>query len=1050
MAAPEPTLLKSAAGHLRQNDLAAAEAACREALSASPDDPDALALLGDVCLRGGRTARAVKHYRRAVAAAKRGRQPVNPALLVSFGSALQESGDVRGALAAFDEALEADAEHVDARFVRAGLAWGMGDKARAVADLKIVVERQPDHVRAVANLGAALHEAGDIAGAVAVMRPLSEAGAQDAMLLYNFGLALKDGEDLDAGIDYLQRSIALQPDNLNAYIVLVSSLIMRSRLAEAEAAIDAALKRWPDNTAMLSYRGSERLAAGDREGALAALRRALEVDPECLPAHGYFAEADGDMDDPARVDQIESILARRQLQPHEAALLHFAAGRRCMKLGRDEECFDHLDRGNAAKRDAMARLRRGYGKAVEERVVDELIRGFGKDSFDRPGGSESPAPVFIVGMPRSGTSLVEQILASHPQVFGVGELNLVDRAAMRLRREAGYPLEPAPDAELKEISAAYLSFLTDLAGDAARITDKMPTNFRHLGLIAQLFPKARIIHTRRDPMDTCFSCYMQNFQGTGNAFIYDLDWLGHYYALYLKLMDHWRSVLPAPMLEVDYEALVAHQEVESRRLVEFLGLEWDDACLEFHNAERAVVTASFTQVRRPIYRSSIGQWRRFKKQMKPLADKFDKPVDLLSSRRAMAEPAQRPGGPDSVTENTMIVGENPSFGDLLHPVTEDAFFTDYYGKKPLHIEGGARKFENVMSWEILTGILNQTVIWTSKSLNLVLDKDVVAEAAYCEPATNRDGFEVLQPDASKVMGLLRRGASLVANDIDSLTPAMSGVAAAIEARLAGKVQANLYCSWRQHQAFGSHFDTHDVIAIHVAGEKVWNIYETRMDDPVAHPKFKSFGQDWHDGNRGAVAQQVVMRPGDLLYIPRGQYHDAMATSDGTIHIAFGVTHVIGLDVLEMVKATVVEDVEFRRNMPRPEEGEAAVSAWLGALGERIGALLRSPEATQGMIDFQRAFRYPRGGIKLPVHPPGRRFRLVAKGLSVVQQDGKWLLSGSRGAVPIPPGQESAVSWIVARPDFTEDQLAQAFPEQDATSLESLLGALTGMKVIAAN
>jgi hypothetical protein len=343
------------------------------------------------------------------------------------------------------------------------------------------------------------------------------------------------------------------------------------------------------------------------------------VDPECLPAQGYFAEAGGDMDNPARIDKIETILSRRQLQPHETALLHFAAGRRCMKLGRDDASFEHFNQGNAAKRDAMALLGRGYDKATEERVVGELIRGFSKAAFDRPGGSDSQIPVFIVGMPRSGTSLVEQILASHPSVFGAGELSRVNRAAVRLRQETGYPLQPTPHTELKAISEAYLAYIMDLGGDAGRITDKMPTNFRNLGLIAQLFPNAQIIHMRRDPMDTCFSCHMQNFHGSGNAFIYSLDWLGHYYELYLKLMDHWRSVLPTPMLEVDYEALVANQEAESRKLVRFLGLEWDDACLDFHTAERAVVTASFTQVRQPIYRSSVGQWRRFEEQMKPLS-----------------------------------------------------------------------------------------------------------------------------------------------------------------------------------------------------------------------------------------------------------------------------------------------------------------------------------------------------------------------------------------------------------------------------------------------
>lgn len=1047
---PQSTLLESAASLLRQKNTAAAETACRDALAATPDDPRALALLGDIFLATGRTSSAVEQYQRAVAGARTGRGPAMPRLLAALGGALQATGDMPGALAALNEAVAGNPDSVEIRYARAGLAWTSGNRPQAVTDLKFVVKRQPGHVRAVCNLGAALREAGDIDGALSVMRPLAEAGEKDSRLLYNFSLALKDCYELNDAIDYVRRSIASQPDVMDAHILLVSSLISRSRLAEAETAISDALVRWPDNATILSYRGSVRLAVGDRDGALAVLRRALDLDPECLPAHSYFASADGDMDDPAHIDTIESILARDQLQPYEAASLLFAVGRRCMKLKRDEDAFGHFNKANAGRRETLAGLGRTYDKVAEESLVNDLIRGFGENSFDGPGGSSSDTPVFIVGMPRSGTTLVEQILASHPKVFGAGELSLVSHAAMRLHNEVGFPRRPAPQSELDEIASAYLASIKNLGGGASRITDKMPANFRYLGLIAQLFPKARIIHTRRDPMDTCLSCYMQDFQLAGNAYTYDLDWLGHFYELYLKLMDHWRLVLPTPILEVDYESLVADQESESRRLVEFLGLEWDESCLDFQNTERAVVTASLTQVRQPIYTSSIGQWRRFEKQLKPLTDKFNKSVYENSPKPTAAKPAARPGGPASMTENTMIIGENPSFGDLLHPVSEEAFFADYYDKKPLHIEGGAGKFETVMSWDILAGILNQTVIWTSKSLMLVLDNDVVAEAAYCEPVTNRDGFDVLQPNAKKVMGLLRQGASLVANDIDSLTPVMSSLAAGIEERLAGKVQANLYCSWKERQAFGSHFDTHDVIAIHVAGEKLWNLYETRMDNPVAHPKFKSFGQDWHDSSRGAVAQQVLMRPGDLLYIPRGLYHDAMATSDGTIHIAFGVTHVIGLDVLEMVRATVVDDVEFRRNMPRPEEGEAATAAWLGALGDRINTLLHGPEATQGMVEFQRDFRYPRGGVKLPVRPPGRRFRLAAKGLSVVQQDDKWLLSGSKGSVPIPPGEEAVVTWVIARPGFTEGELGEAFPDRDASGFGKLLDDLTGMKVIAQN
>lgn len=248
------------------------------------------------------------------------------------------------------------------------------------------------------------------------------------------------------------------------------------------------------------------------------------------------------------------------------------------------------------------------------------------------------------------------------------------------------------------------------------------------------------------------------------------------------------------------------------------------------------------------------------------------------------------------------IGFKPTFADIISPISPEVFFAEHYDRKLAHIKGAAKKFADVMSWESLTEILNMSAVWSSKTLQLVMDKDVVPPAAFCESAPNRDGQEVLRPNTDKVMALLRRGASLVANDIDTLTPGLRGVAAALESAVYGKTQANLYCSWREHQAFGSHFDTHDVYAMHIAGEKLWRIYETRADRPIAHPDFKSYGQEWHDANRGAVAQEILMQPGDLLYIPRGLYHDALATSDGTIHIAFGVTHVIGLDAIDMLRA----------------------------------------------------------------------------------------------------------------------------------------------------
>lgn len=408
----------------------------------------------------------------------------------------------------------------------------------------------------------------------------------------------------------------------------------------------------------------------------------------------------------------------------------------------------------------------------------------------------------------------------------------------------------------------------------------------------------------------------------------------------------------------------------------------------------------------------------------------------------MARPKSRSGNGAPAA-----LGDSPTFGEILAPLSAETFFAEHYDRKAVHVPGGAEKFANVMSWETLTALLNMTAIWSSASLQLVLDRAVVPPVRYCDPARGRDGREVLQPDAGRVMALLRSGASLVANDIDTLTPALAGVAAALENALDAKVQANLYCSWRERQAFDSHFDTHDVYAVHVAGEKLWRLYETRADRPIAHPRFKSFGQDWHDENKGAVAQEVLMRPGDLLYIPRGVYHDALALSDGTIHIAFGVTHVIGLDLLDLIANLAVEDPAFRANMPRSGEGEHAVAGWLADLAERLRGFAAGDAAVKAMRQHQAQYRYRRGGIDLPVEREARHFRITAPDLKVVRQNGAWVLAGRKGAAPIPAGMEGPVEWIVGRPGFSESELDEAFPALGHAVREELLKALTKMKVV---
>lgn len=401
------------------------------------------------------------------------------------------------------------------------------------------------------------------------------------------------------------------------------------RFAEAIALCKTILTIRPNLPEVYNNIGSAYSQLGQADEAERAYRRALALRPGFIAARrnlSVLLEEAGRLTEARRLaDQ-----ALRMALATDATLLsvddriemHFALAKVHEDAGRFEQAFQQLAAGNALKRRQMS-----YDEAATLGAFERARRMFSAEFMDAHSGcgDPSPLPIFILGMPRSGTTLVEQILASHPQVFGAGELPLLAQAVAGMQNLGSNPREPAlTSGHLRELSARYLHELAARAPEAARITDKMPHNFRFVGLIHLALPNAAIVHTVRDPVDTCLSNFASLFSN-GHPHSYDLAELGRYYQGYAELMAHWRRVLPpGRMLDVRYEDIVADLEGAARRILAHCGLEWDPRCLDFHRTERPVRTNSAAQVRQPLYKNSVQRWRRYQPFLKPLLDELGK------------------------------------------------------------------------------------------------------------------------------------------------------------------------------------------------------------------------------------------------------------------------------------------------------------------------------------------------------------------------------------------------------------------------------------------
>jgi tetratricopeptide (TPR) repeat protein len=641
--------LERAVRLLKSDQPQQAEQHIRAILAAAPQEPNALFLLAKARHQQGASSEALVVLDGLIA-----RRRDWPSVHQEKGLILRQCGDLKGSVAALRQLVALDPNRAAAWGLIADMLTSLGEQTgadeamreylKAAARPEVLVkvaelvaqgklaEAEPrcrDYLRHSPDDVDALRLLAEIATRLGVFEDAERLFARCVALApeYHFARAgyahvlMKQGK-FQQSLEETDRLLAVDPDNTSYRILLASVLVRVGRQQEAIDNYQRVVAR-PGHTALdLASLGHALKTVGRTSEAIDAYHRAIALDPLFGDAYWSLANLKTFDFTDQEVAAMSAAAASGRCLPREYPALCFALGKAYEDRGRHAEAFTQYQRGNAQRRTEVR-----YSAEENHAATDELMRTCTAQLFERHAGHgcPDPAPIFIVGLPRSGSTLVEQILASHSQVDGTGELPEIIEIARRLSGKRGatetsrYPhiLLELDAAQLRELGQEYLERTRIQRRDAPFFIDKMPNNFPHIGLIHLILPNATIIDTRRHPMASCFSAFKQLF-ASGQNFSYDLTDLGRYYAEYVALMAHWDRVLPGVVLRVFYEETVRDTEAAVRRLLEHCRLPFEDRCLRFYETERAVRTASSEQVRQPIYRDAVEHWRNFEPQLQEL------------------------------------------------------------------------------------------------------------------------------------------------------------------------------------------------------------------------------------------------------------------------------------------------------------------------------------------------------------------------------------------------------------------------------------------------
>ena len=544
------------------------------------------------------------------------------------GSIQQCLGNLDGAIASYNTAIRLDPELAETHYFLGNALQLSGQTRDAAESYRKAIQHQPSFLEALSNLGAvliALHQFGE---ARTVLEKASRLSPSQVQILCNLGdLSLME-DDTGQAMDYAKSALHINPQFLDAHYLMGRAYRKKGEYTQALDHFRDALKLQPDNENVIGSAAELLEIRGDFNAAqnlIAPLVQRETHNPLVLWAYSALARHYNNERKAATL--IENALGKGGIETSHMIKLHSELGKQYDHLKEYPRAFEHYRQANQLEQKLNGTLRTNAGAGfTTEETVNQWFTEYGSDFWLHlpHSGATSNRPIFIIGMPRSGTTLAEQILSSHPSIHGAGELPDIAELANQLgdngRGNNRFRYLANMDKRALSVAATkYLGTLEKQYTDASRVVDKMPTNFWHLGVISLLFPHAHIIHMMRDPRDVCASMYFQQF-GATMTFTTDLRELAAYYSAYAAIMHFWKKVLDIQIMDVQYEDLVADQETLIRKMVDFCRLEWSDSCLQFYMTARDVNTPSYDQVRQPMYSKSVGRWKHYEKQLTPLIE----------------------------------------------------------------------------------------------------------------------------------------------------------------------------------------------------------------------------------------------------------------------------------------------------------------------------------------------------------------------------------------------------------------------------------------------